>query len=150
MALRSLDRRQRWRPSEMPAAELLTGLSRPDAPTAYELYERGDFVAAEQACRARLGAHPADARALYLLGKINMRFGVVAVAVSLFRRAAQADPGVANYHQSLGEALQGRGKWAEAEDCFLAAIAVDPFMARAHHRLGVSRQVQRQWAEDEA
>ena len=117
---------------------------------ARQLYEAGEFVAAERACRAILKAQPDHAPTLHLLGKINMRFGVVAVAVSLFGKAAAAAPTVAAYHVSLGEALQGRGKWTEASECFRRAVVIDPAMARAHHRLGVSLQVERRWGEAEA
>src|SRR5438105_4837453 len=122
----------------------------PDISAALELFERGDLVSADQACRTMLRAHPDHAPTLHLLGKINLRSGVVPVAVSFFRRAVNADPENARYHQKLGEALQGRGKWAEAEDCFRTALTIDPSMARAHHRLGVSRQVQRRWADAES
>src|SRR5688572_12385240 len=76
----------------------------------------GRFGDAEQIYRAILQQHPDEANALYLLGRLALRFGHLAGAEQLLRRATQRVPGVAQWHNDLGVVLRSMGKFGEAAE----------------------------------
>ena len=60
-----------------------------------------------------------------------------ATAVTLFRRAIDADPGVASTHMLLGAELAQAGRDAEAESAYAAALWVAPTLHVARFQLGL-------------
>jgi protein O-GlcNAc transferase len=84
----------------------------------------GRFADAEQLYRAILQQHPDEPNALYLLGRLALRFGHLAGAEQLLRRATQRRPGVAQWHNDLGVVLRSMGRFGDAAEEFRAAIAL--------------------------
>lgn len=72
------------------------------------------------------------AHALYLQGKTENRTGRHREAASLLIAAIEANPGVAEFHYELGQAMRGLGEPARAVTCFRKAIAIEPAHLDAH------------------
>jgi protein O-GlcNAc transferase len=84
----------------------------------------GRFGDAEQLYRAILQQHPDEPNALYLLGRLALRFGHLAAAEQLLRRATQRVSGVAHWHNDLGVVLRSMGRFGDAAEEFRAAIGI--------------------------
>jgi len=91
----------------------------------------GRFGDAEQLYRAILQQHPNEPNALYLLGRLALRFGHLAGAEQLLRRATTIVPGVAQWHNDLGVVLRSMGRFDDAAETFRAAIALKPHLVEA-------------------
>ena len=72
------------------------------------------------------------AQALYLQGTIENRAGRHREAASLLIAAVEANPGVAEFHYELGQAMRGLGEPARAVTCFRNAIGIEPAHLDAH------------------
>jgi tetratricopeptide (TPR) repeat protein len=66
------------------------------------------------------------ARCHHLLGRVMEWCGWSGGAVSAYRDALQADPGLADAHFRMGEALGRRGQWQEASEAFAQAAQLRP------------------------
>jgi tetratricopeptide (TPR) repeat protein len=102
---------------------------------ALKYHQEGQFEPAARLYRDVLRRQPANPDALHLLGLIELASQAYSRAEQLIQRAVQAHPGVANYHNSLGRALQGQGKLAEAEVSYRRALALAPDLAEAYANL---------------
>jgi tetratricopeptide (TPR) repeat protein len=71
-------------------------------------------------------------------------------AEAAFREAVRLDPGNADAHTDLGDALHRQGKYSEAEAASREAIRLDPALAWAHNNLGSALYGQQKYAEAEA
>jgi protein O-GlcNAc transferase len=72
---------------------------------AFAHHQAGRRMEAEELCRRMLEREPGNAGALQLLGLMAQQQGRPEVALKLMRMAVGTDPGVADYHNSLGTVL---------------------------------------------
>ncbi len=99
-------------------------------------FGNGDFAGAEQACLRIPLASPVSAHALNLRSVVAHMQGRFDEALRLCRQAVAADHTVPEFHNNLGNALQGSGNRAEAQLSFEIAIRLRPTFAEAHNNLG--------------
>jgi superkiller protein 3 len=69
------------------------------------------------------------------LGRVLAWWGWPVLAVQAFRDAIGSEPGSAEAHVGLGEALRGQGRWAEAAAVFAEAARLRPADAEIQARL---------------
>jgi Tfp pilus assembly protein PilF len=81
----------------------------------------GQLAIAQDIYRKVLAQRPDHSDALHLLGLIATGVGKTEAGIELIRRAIAINPGVANYHSNLGNALARLGKFDEA----IAAHPID-------------------------
>jgi tetratricopeptide (TPR) repeat protein len=87
---------------------------------------KADWKAAQAKLEPWLAAHPADARALFDLGYATDAENRLDDAVSLYRRAVEADPQSFLAHLSLGLLLARQNKPDDARPELAAATSLDP------------------------
>lgn len=73
--------------------------------------------------------------------------GQFAQAMAAYRRAIQDQPGLAQAHNNLANALVQSGDLDAAVNSYRKAIALDPNLAEAHHNLGAILQRLGRWEE---
>jgi predicted O-linked N-acetylglucosamine transferase (SPINDLY family) len=103
---------------------------------------------AEAIARQILEHQPNHPGALHLLGVAASQFGRTDVAIDFFGRAIDADPSVAEYHNSLGEAQRRSGMLDEAAASLRRAIGLDPELTIAYSNLAAT--LKRMGHRDEA
>jgi tetratricopeptide (TPR) repeat protein len=103
--------------------------------------------AAEDPLRRALLEDPRVPEVFNALGVCAREQGKGTAAVSLFRHAVALDPGYADGHINLGNALYADDLIEEAVDQYRRALAVSPEDIRAHQNLGVALQAQGRIAE---
>ena len=107
------------------------------------LYQRGEYVEMEAACRQLLQQFPEAPFAWSVLGTALQVQGKDALPV--LKRTAELTPDDAQAHGNLGNAWQAAGKLDNALDSYLRALEIDPSFAEAHNNLGsVLRLMDRQ------
>jgi tetratricopeptide (TPR) repeat protein len=72
-------------------------------PDAQPLLDNGHFKRARELAEAVVRAHPNDARAAYLLGRVRHEFGNFDQAVKYSEMSVRLDPKASAYHRELGE-----------------------------------------------
>jgi predicted Zn-dependent protease len=87
---------------------------------------KSDWKRAESILTPWIAAHPGDARALFDAGYVADAENDSDGAVSLYRRATQADPKSFEAHLSLGLLLAREGKLDEARGQLATATTLDP------------------------
>lgn len=105
----------------------------------------GKRAEAEAALAIFLVSHGDHAEAWQLRGVLALEDGQPAVALDHLRRALDIDPGYAEAHMNLANALVDLGRTAEALPEFRAAIRLAPQLAMAHNSLGLAFQRLGQW-----
>ncbi len=101
---------------------------RPEWLTAALEHQRaGRFAEAERICDGALGANPAEADALHLLGLIAATRDQYELAGGMFARAITCKPNRADFYASLGNLFFSRGIIAEMADCYRRALLLAPF-----------------------
>jgi predicted O-linked N-acetylglucosamine transferase (SPINDLY family) len=103
---------------------------------AVEYHRSGRRAEAEAICRQILDPYPRHAPALHLLGILSGEAGRPDVAIELIGSALGAAPGVAVYHQDLGESYRRLGQWDKAIASLRRAIELSPGLTLAHKNLG--------------
>jgi tetratricopeptide (TPR) repeat protein len=110
-------------------AEIAAALKdKPDNPLllnflGYGKLERGeDLDAAEAMVRKASALRPDDASITDSLGWAEFKRGRLAEAIATLQRAAEADPGQAEIHEHLGDALYTAGRRFEARFAWRAAL----------------------------
>ena len=83
---------------------------------------------------------PDHPHALHLMGIATFQKGDPAAAAEYLQRAVGADPGVADFYASLGNALHGAGDNNAAEAAFANAVTLAPERPEFQFNLGVVRQ----------
>lgn len=78
------------------------------------------------------------ASALLNAGNIYMGIGKFQQAVAAFRQALSLDPGLAEAHNNLGEALGELKQYKAALGAFQQAVALDGAFVRARYNIGVT------------
>lgn len=87
---------------------------------------KSDWKTAETNLDAWLASNPADPRALFDAGYVADAQNRLDDAVSLYRRATEADPASFEAHLSLGLLLARQGKPTDARPELIAATTLDP------------------------
>jgi tetratricopeptide (TPR) repeat protein len=100
--------------------------------------QRGDFVSAEQKLRAELGAHPADARILSLLGVALDNQKKLREADGFHRRALAIAPKSVDVLGNYGNHLAASGDEEGAGQALMKIVALDP--ANVNANLQLARQ----------
>jgi FkbM family methyltransferase len=94
---------------------------------ALEHQRTGRFAEAERICDAVLGANPAQADALHLLGLIAASRDQYERAGTMFARAITYKPNRADFHASLGNLFFSRGIFVQMADCYRRALLLAHF-----------------------
>jgi len=94
---------------------------------ALEHQRAGRFAEAGRICERALGANPAEADALHLLGLIAAGRDQYELAGSMFARAITCKPNRADFYASLGNLFFSRGIIAEMADCYRRALLLSYF-----------------------
>jgi len=100
--------------------------------------EGGHLREAEQLCNEILKKRPDHAGALHSLALVRFQGGDPERAITLARRAIEADASVALFHSNLCEMCRQAGRTDEAVAAGRAAIALRPDYAEAHSNLGIA------------
>lgn len=104
--------------------------------SAIALHQAGRLAEAETRYRQILARDPKHADALHLLGVVAYQGGKPENAIPLIRQAIRLQPGVAIFHNNLGQALESARNIDEAEKHYRKAIALKSNYAEAHNNLG--------------
>ncbi len=113
-----------------------------DLDAAISHHQAGRFDAAETIYRDILRSAPEDVDALHLLGLVAVEKGEAEHAVDLIRKAIALKPGVALFHNSLGNGLKAKGDHDDALASFHQALALDPRLVGAHVNLADTLKLQ--------
>ncbi|HEY8748731.1 MAG TPA: tetratricopeptide repeat protein [Tepidisphaeraceae bacterium] len=103
---------------------------------AVQRHQAGQLQDSHELFQQILGADPAHADALHMLGIIAHQTGRPGEAVEWIRRAIAIDPAKAGYHNNLGNALRANGDLHSAIASYREAIARQPNLADAWNNLG--------------
>jgi tetratricopeptide (TPR) repeat protein len=99
-------------------------------------HEAGRLAQAESLYREILKQDPRQADALHLLGVLCGQTKRETDGIKLIKQAIALRPGVAAYHNNLGNVLLQIGNRAAAISAFRTAVGLDPSHARAWNNLG--------------
>jgi Flp pilus assembly protein TadD len=89
-------------------------------------FDRKDFAAAENDCRALLATEPGDVEATHLLGLVRRRAGDSAGAESLLLASIAAAPARAEFRINFGNLLRSTGRNGEALEQYRLALELEP------------------------
>src|SRR5882724_11859851 len=89
---------------------------------ALEHQRAGRFAEVERICNAALGANPAEADALHLLGLIAASRDQHERAGTMFARAITYKPNRADFYASRGNLFYARGLVRQMADCYRRAL----------------------------
>jgi len=90
---------------------------------------------------------PENPIVLHSLGTLAYQRGQFEAAVDLLGRAVEANCGIAQFHNTLGIALEAVGKPQEAIDAYQQAISLRPDFAEAYSNMAIALQSQSRFAE---
>jgi tetratricopeptide (TPR) repeat protein len=110
-------------------------------------HRNGQLAIAEDIYLKVLAQRPDHPDALHLLGVIAGDAGKTDAGIQLIRRAIAINPGVADYHSNLGNALARLGKLDEAIAAHRCAMRLRPDVAEIHCNLGNALEKNRQTLE---
>ncbi len=105
-------------------------------------HQAGAIDAAASLYRQILAQQPDHAKALQLLGGVDVAQGRLREGATRLGRAADLDPSQPNYRYSHGVALQMLGDKAGAAAAYEATLRLAPEHANAHNNLGMFRQME--------
>jgi protein O-GlcNAc transferase len=98
--------------------------------------ERGDWDEAEELALDVLAVDPEDALMRAYLGSILLQKGETEDALSQFRLAVEAQPGIAAFHNELGTALAYAGDLTGAKAVLRTAAELSPDLPEIQNNLG--------------
>jgi membrane associated rhomboid family serine protease len=127
--LRQLLRRERFRQALQALDGSLRGRLQPASALAWRaeaLCGMAEFEQAAEAARESLALDGSNARALYVLGRVAAALDRPREAVPLYLRSVTAEPGFAEGHDALGQALYASGQIDAAAASLRAAHALEP------------------------
>ena len=102
------------------------------------LYQSGQMIKTEQACRELLQAYPQSLVVMNVLGSALRGQGKLQEAVQTYNRAIQLKPNVADTYANRGNTLKDLGRLDEALQNYDKAIQLKPDFAEAHSNLGAT------------
>jgi tetratricopeptide (TPR) repeat protein/SAM-dependent methyltransferase len=105
-----------------------------------KLYNSGQMVETEQACRELLQAYPQSFAANNVLGAALLGQGKLQDAVKSYERAIQIKADSAEAYTNHGVALKALGHFDEALKSYNKAIEIKPGYAEAYNNRGVALQ----------
>lgn len=105
-----------------------------------QLQQAGDLDQAESLYRKVLATAPNHPDALHLLGLLKHQRRNSGEAIEFIERAIIAQPGIAEFHNNLGEAYRAVGKFAEAISQYDRALELAPHFAEALVNRGVAQR----------
>jgi Flp pilus assembly protein TadD len=103
---------------------------------AIQNHQAGRLAEAEKIYRQVLTRQPGNPNALHLLGVIAAQLRQSDAAIDLIRRAITINPGAADYHNNLANALRDKGLLDEAAAAYRQAIRLKPNYVVAYNNLG--------------
>src|SRR5215212_449348 len=95
----------------------------------FRLFQEGRLAEAASACSRHLSTRPEDSHALHLLGRVYLKAGRAAEAVTVLERAATADSANPQILLSFGSACRAERDLIRAASAFERATAVSPMLA---------------------
>lgn len=98
----------------------------------------GDAEGEAEALAALLELEPDNVSALINLGTVEYNRGRHTEALSLYRRATEANPRHALAFFNLGNALDEMRQYPEAVEAYKQALAIDPRYEDAHYNLALA------------
>ena len=115
-------------------------LSRNQVNALVKLYQSGQMVKTEQACRELLQTYPKSLFVLNVLGAALSGQGKLQGAVQAYNKAIQLKPDFADAYSNRGNALKDLGRLDEAVASYDKAIQLKPDYAEAHFNRGGTLQ----------
>lgn len=103
---------------------------------AFEHYQKGQVLQAQQLCQQIIKKQPPQADALNLLGIIACQLGQGEQGIAYLQQAIAHQPSFSDAHFNLGNVLQQQGKLEEAIAHYQQAIACQPDFAETYINLG--------------
>lgn len=107
---------------------------------AARLHDAGDFEAAHQGYVEAIRFEPANSRAHYLIGMLELRAGRAAAALEHLRRSIAIEPAAADVWLAIGEAEAMRGENAAAMDALKRCVRQDRGNAVGWFKLGLAHE----------
>ncbi len=101
-----------------------------------DCHQAGDLARAEQFYHQALHLVPGHHEALHLLGVLAHQQDQHETAINLINQAIAKHPTDPRYHNNLGEAYRGIGRFPEAQASYHEAIRLEPDYADAIYNLG--------------
>ena len=111
------------------------------------LFNRGDYAAADRACREELAVNPSNDYAWHYRGVVAIHLKEFERAVQYFLRTIFHAPGRVDSHVNLGIALRALGRWDEAIGALTKAVKLDPTNFEGLLMLASTHLVRREYAE---
>ncbi|MFI4954557.1 MAG: tetratricopeptide repeat protein [Gammaproteobacteria bacterium] len=105
---------------------------------AVALHRAGNLDEAEKIYKKLLASHPKDAKAIALLGALQVQRGNSEEAIELLENAIILNPNEAGVYNNLGIALTNINKYSAAVISFDKAVAINPNYAEAYNNRGVA------------
>jgi tetratricopeptide (TPR) repeat protein len=103
-----------------------------------KLIQAGETQQAIQLLQKTLAHYPNSSRAMFFLGRAQLRLGDLAGAEAMLSRSVALAPASVEAQMQLGVVRLRQGRAWEATSCFRAAIAAKPNLAEGWFNLGLS------------
>lgn len=116
---------------------------------ALRLHRAGRLSEAEQLYRRVLQSHPAEPKALHLLGVLCYQMARADEALTLMTESVAADPDQPDFHNNLAGLLARMGRAAEAVEHLCEALRLRPDHAQGRNNLGASLEALGRFGEAE-
>jgi Flp pilus assembly protein TadD len=115
--------------------------------SAIDHHQAGRLEQAEEQYQQVLHDEPENPVVLHLLGTLAYQRGQYDAAVDFLGRAIACNPYIAQFHNTLGVALEALGKPQEAIEAYQQAILLQPGYAEAYNNLAISFQNQGKYSQ---
>jgi len=102
----------------------------------FDLVSRGEYLSAEERCRALLVETPADVNLLGLLGAVLIKLNRLEEAEWALRETIRLAPSFAKPHEDLGIVMLELGRANDAVEVLQNAVRLDPSLELAYLNLG--------------
>jgi predicted TPR repeat methyltransferase len=117
---------------------------------ATQLHRGGQLEPAQRLYEALRNLNPADPNPMHYLGVLQVQRSERDEGLALIRRSIEIDPGVASWHNNLGNALLDADRHDEASAAYRRCTELDPDNAEVLNNLGVLQQTLGRLDEAEA